>query len=72
MPGRATSTKFTGSTYHVTQKTGQSTPVYRVGFATIGERLVYVLANPTKDFDFTDDAWKHVVQRAAERVSQLP
>lgn len=65
-------TKFTGSTYHVTQKTGQSTPVYRVGVATIGERLVYVLANPTKDFDFTDDAWKHVVQRAAERVSQLP
>jgi len=64
--------KFAGSTYHVIQKTGQSTPVYRVGVATVGKRLVYVLANPTKDFDFTDEAWKDVVQRAAERVTQLP
>lgn len=68
----ANSIKFAGTTYHVAQKTGQSTPLYRVGVATVGKRLVYVLANPTKDFDFTDDAWKGVIQRAAERVSQLP
>jgi len=68
----ANAVKFTGSTYHVIQKTGQGTPVYRVGVATVDKRLVYVLANPTKDFDFTDDAWKAIVQRAAERVSQLP
>jgi len=68
----ANSLKFSGSTYHVVQKTGQSNPVYRVGVVTVGKRLVYVLANPTKDFDFTDEAWKDVVQRAAERVTQLP
>ncbi|WP_143483524.1 hypothetical protein [Propionicimonas paludicola] len=68
----ANSLKFSGSTFHVTQKTGQSTPLYRVGVVTVGKRLVYLLANPTKDFDFSDESWKAVVQRAAERVTQLP
>lgn len=68
----ANSVKYSGSTYHVTQKTGQSEPMYRVGVVVAGKRLVYVLANPTKDFDFTAEAWKDVVQRAAERVTQLP
>jgi len=64
--------KFSGTTFHVIQKTGQSTPLYRVGVATVGKRLVYVLANPTKDFDFSDNGWKALVQRTAQRVSELP
>ena len=43
---------------------------FRVGVTAVGTRLVYLLANPSANFDFTDKAWEALVGRAAQRVTQ--
>ncbi|MCB0911192.1 MAG: hypothetical protein KDB60_06210 [Propionibacteriaceae bacterium] len=62
--------KFSGDTYQVTQKTQSGTVHYRVGVLTVDDKVVYLLANPTSDFDFTDSQWKAVAVRAGQRVTQ--
>lgn len=59
-----------GSTYLVTQKIGSGSVVFRVAVLTVGKRTVYLLANPTTGFDFTDTAWRQVAVRAGQRASQ--
>ncbi len=62
--------KFTGDTYEVTQDTGSKTLIYRIAVLTVDTKVVYLLANPTADFDFTDSQWKAVAVRAGQRVTQ--
>ena len=63
-------TTIAGSTFLVTQKIGAGSVVFRVAVLTVGNRTVYLLANPTTAFDFTDAAWRQIAIRAGQRVSQ--
>ncbi len=64
---------FSGKSFLVTQQTGTDNSVtYRVGVVRVAERVAYLLANPSTDFDFTDAQWKAILQRTGERVSQMP
>lgn len=67
----ANGVKYTGSTYLITQSTNSSKVLYRVALITVGKQVVYLLANPSATFDFTDADWKSITQRAGQRVSQL-
>ncbi|MFT4216146.1 MAG: hypothetical protein QM619_03050 [Micropruina sp.] len=59
------------TSYLVTQRVSEArTVTFRVGIAAIGDKLVYLLANPSDKFDFSDDAWKAIVGRATQRVTQ--
>lgn len=60
-------------TWAVTQKVDQAsaTASFRSGAAVAGTRLVYLLANPTEQFNFTEETWNGVVARAGQRVAQL-
>ncbi|HSK33585.1 MAG TPA: hypothetical protein VK903_08885 [Propionicimonas sp.] len=62
--------KISGSTYLVTQKTGTNTVVFRVAVLSVDTRLVYLLANPSTSFDFSDSDWTKVAVRAGQRASQ--
>ncbi|MGC3995910.1 MAG: hypothetical protein QM779_17640 [Propionicimonas sp.] len=66
----AADTAVSGSTWTVTQKTATTTVVYRVAVITAGTRVVYLLANPSSDYDFTDAQWKAITLRAGQRVTQ--
>jgi len=66
----ANGAKISGSTYQVTQKTGTNTVVFRVAVLSVGTRLVYLLANPSTSFDFSNADWAKVAVRAGERASQ--
>ncbi len=44
---------------------------FRVALAAVGTRVVYLLANPSGDFDFTDAQWTAVGTRAAQRATQF-
>ncbi len=61
---------FTGSTYLVTQTTQTTKLVFRVAVVTVDNRVAYLLANSSTNFDFTDEAWQRVAERAGQRVSQ--
>ncbi|HEY3339827.1 MAG TPA: hypothetical protein VGK18_15095 [Propionicimonas sp.] len=66
----ANAAKISGSTYLVTQKTGTNTVVFRVAVLSVDTRLVYLLANPSTSFDFSDSEWVQVAVRAGQRASQ--
>lgn len=61
---------ITGKTWKITHKTTVSTFVFRVTVVTSGPKVTYLLANPSKSFDFSDDAWQEISLRAAQRASQ--
>lgn len=63
-----------GASWSVTQKTDQETGTarYRVAVVASGTHVAYLMANPSEEFDFTDDSWKAVGVRAIERIEQLP
>ncbi len=64
---------LTAISYLVTQRISDSnTTTYRVGIAAVDKRLIYVLATPSNNFDFSDDAWKGIVGRATQRATQFP
>jgi len=44
--------------------------VFRVAVLSVGTRLVYLLANPSTSFDFSNADWAKVAVRAGERASQ--
>lgn len=64
----------TGASWVVTQRVDQSetTQRYRSAAVAVGDRVVYLLVNPTNEFDFSDDAWHGVARRAVARTTQLP
>lgn len=64
---------FTGRSFLITQKTAEKDAVpFRVAVLRVGERIAYLLANPSVDFDFSANQWKAIMTRTAQRVSQLP
>ena len=66
-------TKFSFTTYKVSQKVNDTKTIsFRVAIVWNGARVVYLLANPANGYDFADPAWTSVVQRAGERLTQLP
>ncbi len=44
--------------------------VFRVAVLSVDTRLVYLLANPSTSFDFSDSDWAKVAVRAGQRASQ--
>jgi len=62
--------KITGTTYLVTQKTETNTVVFRVAVVTVNQRAIYLLANPSTTFDFSDGDWVKLAVRAGQRTSQ--
>ncbi len=64
---------YSGKSYLVTQQTGGAkSTAYRVGVVRIADRVAYLLANPSADFDFSDAQWKAILARTGERVTQMP
>ena len=62
---------LTGSAYSVSQRISATKSVaFRVAVGVSGKRLVYLLANPSTSFDFTDAEWGALAARALERASQ--
>jgi hypothetical protein len=67
----AQSTKVTGWTTDVRQKSTQGTVRYRVGIVSAGPKVIYTFLNPRGDYDFTNDQWDTVAVRAGERATQV-
>jgi len=65
--------EITGTTYVVTQKVddGKTTLRYRVGIASVGQKVVYTFANSKAKTDFTDDQWNALNVRAGQRATQI-
>lgn len=68
--GVGNGTQVTGKTWEITHKLSTGTIVFRVAVVTSGTRVSYLLANPSKDFDFTDAEWAAIALRAGQRASQ--
>lgn len=67
----ANGTRVTGRVWKVSQAiSAKSTVLYRVGVVRAGNRVAYVVTNPTSSFDFTDQAWLLVTARAGQRATQ--
>ncbi|HEX7396148.1 MAG TPA: hypothetical protein VF312_01260 [Propionibacteriaceae bacterium] len=67
----ATGQAVTGFWRTLTQSTNVTTTfAFRVGVATVGTRVIYLLATPSTTFDFTDADWAGVTARAGQRATQ--
>lgn len=64
----------TAAAWTVVQKVDQAsaTAMFRSGALVSGNHVVYLVANPSGTFDFSNESWHAVVNRAGERVTQLP
>ncbi len=61
----------TGFWRTVIQSTSATTSfIFRVGVASVGTRVVYLLATPSSTFDFTDADWAAITERAGQRATQ--
>ena len=62
-----------GAAWAITRQVDQAeTRVrYRVAALAAGNHTVYLMANPTPEFDFSDEAFHRVALRSAERLTQL-
>lgn len=61
---------ITGTSFTVTQEIGTRTYLYRTAVLNLDNKVIYLMANPTKAFDFTDQEWKAIALRAGQRASQ--
>lgn len=63
-----------GAAWVVTRKVSSAaaTARFRVAVQVAGNRVVYLMGNPSATFDFSDDAWTAVAVRAGERLTQFP
>jgi hypothetical protein len=59
-----------GQTWQIVHKTATTTVAFRVAVVTSGNRVTYLLANPSKNFDFTDATWQAAALRAGQRATQ--
>lgn len=59
-----------GRTWEITHKTNTSTFIYRVAVVGSGSRVTYLVATPSKTFDFTDADWTAIALRAGQRATQ--
>lgn len=61
----------TGFWQTLTQSTNATTTfTFRVGVASVGTRVIYLLATPSPTFDFTDTDWAAITSRAGQRATQ--
>jgi len=61
----------TGFWRTLTQSTNPTTTfIFRVGVASVGTRVIYLLATPSSTFDFTDADWAAATSRAGQRATQ--
>ncbi|MFV0453322.1 MAG: hypothetical protein ACK5LS_13980 [Propioniciclava sp.] len=62
----------TGSAWLVLQQTGESssTARFRVTVLQAGNHIVYLMANPNDEVDFSDEEWIALSKRAAQRATQ--
>ena len=68
--GNGNGVPVTGKTWEITHKLSTGPIMFRVAVVTSGNRVSYLLANPSKDFDFSDAEWVAVALRAGQRASQ--
>ncbi len=62
---------ITGFWRTLTQSTNPTTAYsFRLGVAVVGTRVVYLLANPSGTFDYSDADWTTIVARAGQRATQ--
>lgn len=63
----------TSAAWTVVQKVDQAstTAKFRSAAAVAGNRVIYLVANPSDSFDFSNDTWHGVVGRAQQRLSQI-
>jgi hypothetical protein len=67
----ATGQAVTGFWRTLTQSTNPVTTfIFRVGVASVGTRVVYLLATPSATFDFADADWATITTRAGQRATQ--
>ena len=69
-PG-AENNEVDGWAANVSHKTANSTVKFRVGIVAVGPKVVWTLANPTDNLDFTEDQWQTIVLRSGQRASQV-
>jgi hypothetical protein len=61
----------TGFWRTLTQSTNPTTTfIFRVGVASVGTRVIYLLATPSATFDFSDADWAGITTRAGQRATQ--
>ncbi|RCK68897.1 hypothetical protein DT076_13305 [Desertihabitans brevis] len=72
--GSVGKSKIAGTAYTVTQSTGADEEVsYRIAMASVDEKVVYLglpLDPEAADFDFSDEQWTELAERAAGRTTQ--
>jgi hypothetical protein len=68
--GSGNGVQITGKTWEITHKLTTGSIMFRVAVVTSGNRVSYLLANPSKDFDFSDAEWAAIALRAGQRASQ--
>ncbi len=56
--------------YTITHTIDQEKIPFRIGVATVGTKVIYLYANPSETYDFSDTQWQQIVARAAQRASQ--
>lgn len=62
---------YTGVSYEITQKTNATDSVpFRVAVLRVDTKVVYLVANPSADFDFATAQWRAVMARAGLRATQ--
>jgi hypothetical protein len=67
----ATGQAVTGFWRTLTQSTNPTTTfTFRVGVASVGTRVIYLLATPSATFDFSDADWAGITTRAGQRATQ--
>jgi hypothetical protein len=62
---------ITGFWRSLSQSTNPTTTYnFRLGVAVVGTRVVYLLANPSTTYDYTDADWSAITARAGQRATQ--
>lgn len=62
---------ITGFWRALSQSTNPTTTYnFRLGVAVVGTRVVYLLANPSATYDYTDADWSAITARAGQRATQ--
>ncbi|AXE38221.1 hypothetical protein [Acidipropionibacterium virtanenii] len=61
-----------GRSFIVTQDTGSGqNAIYQVAVASVGDKVVYLLANVSPSYRFSDADWSQLTVRAAQRATQI-
>ncbi|MCL1839046.1 MAG: hypothetical protein FWG47_07050 [Propionibacteriaceae bacterium] len=63
---------FSAATFFVEQRTNKDETVqFRVAVVFFENLVTYLMANPTGEYDFSQEQWDAIAQRAGQRLSQF-